>query len=238
MARVAIKFNFSTLNQNTKIQKATFKMYKIGHYSNATENYSIPATYNIHKITSDWNESTATWESWNAIGGDIDPTPSSSFDYNGTLNNDWFIFDVTKLIQNMINTPTSNFGFMIDVPGGDDEGGASMDQDSYFISSNTDNLSLAPILTIKTNPTDIDISSAKTGNPSIKLALSKSHTLQVSMSEKGIISIFSLNGKKIYSTNTLKGITEIDMVRFSNSCVIVNVTQIDGEVKKEVMQIR
>ena len=79
--------------------------------TSATFNVSIPIgnsqNVNVHRITSDWDEMTVTW---NSFGSSFDAAVEGSF----TATPGWKAVDVTSLVNGWINGTFDNFGLLLD----------------------------------------------------------------------------------------------------------------------------
>jgi hypothetical protein len=62
--RGLVRFDLSAIPANAAITSATLYLYENGNKTGQT-------TY-IYRVTSSWNESTVTWDSWSTPGGDFD----------------------------------------------------------------------------------------------------------------------------------------------------------------------
>lgn len=204
------------------------KVYKFGHHKKSYEEYTKSATYHIYKATSSWNENDVTWESWNNVGGDYDPTPIASFEYDGQYNG-WFEFDVTNIIQDIINGTIENYGFILDAPGGDDNGGESMDQESYFYTSNYSDQSLIPKIEITTGSTfTTNQNSKKINNGMLSFNSIGKGSFQIILNSKMNLSIYSLKGQKVKSIDLLKGISVVNLSDYSNNIYMFKFTSEKG----------
>jgi hypothetical protein len=129
-----IKFNISSIPEDIFIDAATLNLY---YYRNEDGN-PVGHTLNLHRITSDWNESTVTWNTQPSYHPDISSSavvPSSP----GV----WMEWDVTDDVQAFINGQATNFGWrMIDIL----QGSNAM---TYFYSKEYGNLT--PYLKIEIN---------------------------------------------------------------------------------------
>ncbi|MFQ6118938.1 MAG: DNRLRE domain-containing protein, partial [Methanosarcinales archaeon] len=122
-----IKFDLSSIPRGSNIISANLSLYM----------YTAPTasrTYNIYKITSDWNETTITWN--NAPTVSATPTSSSS---TGTTNNVWLNWSVTSDVQYFLDNPSNNYGWMIN-----DSSEGSADYFANFSSKENATSSLRP----------------------------------------------------------------------------------------------
>jgi hypothetical protein len=65
-------------------------------------------TVNLHRITSDWSESTVTWNNSN---GSFDPAPSASF--VPEFINQYITTDITALVQQWVSGSAPNYGLLL-----------------------------------------------------------------------------------------------------------------------------
>ncbi|MGH3924989.1 MAG: DNRLRE domain-containing protein, partial [Pseudonocardiaceae bacterium] len=78
------------------------------------------ATFDLHALTRDFSETTATWSrasstaAWTTPGGDYNP---AVVDYVPTMTTDskWHVWYVDSLVQQWVNTPSSNKGALIKI---------------------------------------------------------------------------------------------------------------------------
>lgn len=109
--RSLIEFNLSTIPQFSTITNATLFLYSDENseaYPNGHEPRSGSNECTIYRITSPWEEYTVTWTnqpSYSPNNAVYVPASSSSFqDYQ---------IDVTDLVQDMVDFPSSSHGFFI-----------------------------------------------------------------------------------------------------------------------------
>lgn len=114
-ARVAIRFDLSSIPQNTVVQRAelVFNAYQV------SEGYQDPnAKISVHRISRAWDESSVTWQkattgtSWALAGGDYVQTPIVT---TGYLNSGVESFVVTTAIQEFVGNPLNNNGLLLRV---------------------------------------------------------------------------------------------------------------------------
>jgi hypothetical protein len=63
-------------------------------------------------VTSDWNESTVTWNSWASPGGDFD-SGNSHFSFIPDQKDCMVTLDITTLVQAWVNGTFDNYGLML-----------------------------------------------------------------------------------------------------------------------------
>ncbi|GAA4509144.1 hypothetical protein GCM10023191_069920 [Actinoallomurus oryzae] len=104
------------------------------------------ATYDVHGLTRDFDETAATWAkatsatSWTTAGGDYTSTVAGSF---GPITNDPArrTFPITSLAQNWVSTPSSNHGVLFRLANETTPG-----EHTTFLSSEADEPDLRPQL--------------------------------------------------------------------------------------------
>ncbi len=84
--------------------KATFSFYR----TNDSGGYSRSAVFNICLINKDWESSSATWDN---LASSFDSEIIATQNYTSG-SGEWFDFDVTDAVSNMVANPSTNFGFM------------------------------------------------------------------------------------------------------------------------------
>jgi gliding motility-associated-like protein len=138
VVRSLIAFNLSGIPSGTTILNATLNLY---HYnSTANIGHSImsgPNDATLYRITTNWNESTVTWNTMPSI-----TTMNSLFIPASTSTTENYTLNVTTLIQDMVNDPANSFGFLF-----------KLNNESYyrsmlFASSDESDPTLHPKLTI------------------------------------------------------------------------------------------
>lgn len=106
-SRALIEFDFSDIPVQTKIDSATLSLFwtSSGIFTEQTgEN-----AFSIYKITESWQESSVTWNNQPATSVENIVNISKSVSEQQSYLN----IDVTELVQDMINNPTDNHGFML-----------------------------------------------------------------------------------------------------------------------------
>ena len=106
-ARALIEFDLSNIPPQTKITAAKISFYWIS-YENLTEQTGENA-FSISKITQPWEENAVTWNNQPLTNEvNIVSIPKSI-----AGNQSYTDIDVTALVQNMIDFPAENYGFML-----------------------------------------------------------------------------------------------------------------------------
>lgn len=124
--RSLIKFDSEKLPSSAKRIKNA--VLRLGVDSLSNEQYYPNGNVSVHKILEDWNKSYVTWTkrtsttNWSDAGGTFSST-SANWIGNSTITNDFdssdnasrFImdFDVTNFVEEWLDDPTSNKGFLI-----------------------------------------------------------------------------------------------------------------------------
>ncbi|WP_245180421.1 golvesin C-terminal-like domain-containing protein [Streptomyces montanisoli] len=154
--RAALKFPTTSLPSTARVISARFQAWS----TITTNTGGGQATYELHALSRDFDESTATWN--NATSGTAWTTPGG--DYSGTVSdtvasitNDpvrhWW--DATSLAQQWITTPASNHGVLLKLA---DESTSGPQERSVFASSETAEPQLRPQLDV----TYVDATTAST----------------------------------------------------------------------------
>jgi hypothetical protein len=106
-ARAFIEFDLSGIPIQKKISSAKLSFYWIS-YDNLIDQTGENA-FTIYRINEEWDESTVTWNS-QPSSTNLD---SVSVAKSNSINQDYTDIDVTALVQDMINNPSQNYGFML-----------------------------------------------------------------------------------------------------------------------------
>jgi isochorismate synthase EntC len=140
--RGLIQFDLSSISAGATIQSATLTLYNNPTSQNAFLNgehsyYSGSNQSTLSRVITTWNENTVTWNnqpavtSVNSVTLPEDTTPHENY-----------VLNVMQLVQDMVNNPSTSFGFML-----------QLDTESYyrcllFATSDHPNASLHPKLEI------------------------------------------------------------------------------------------
>jgi len=110
LVRALMQFNLSEIPLNATVSSAKLSLYhnptgsNPGHSQLSGSNEAY-----LMRVTSDWSESNVTW--------DNQPTTTSQDQvvFPASLNDtqDYLDLDVTALVQQMVDDPSQNFGFML-----------------------------------------------------------------------------------------------------------------------------
>ncbi len=107
--RALLEFNLAEIPVNSYISKA--ELYLFGEPGLASGGHSTLSGSNeimIQRITSPWQEHEVTWGTQPTVSSDNQIITTESFsDYEDMM------FDVTQLVQDMVNDPTNSFGFRL-----------------------------------------------------------------------------------------------------------------------------
>jgi hypothetical protein len=109
--RCLLKFNLSNICKYVKIKKARLSLYAVSTPGIGTGHSTMngPNDFVLQKITSPWDEYKVTWNSQPTITSEneviLPPTTSERQDYTD--------IDITRMIQEMIQKPSENYGLMI-----------------------------------------------------------------------------------------------------------------------------
>jgi hypothetical protein len=102
--RGLLKFDLSSIPANSTITSATLYLYEQGNKTGQITH--------IYRVTSSWNETAATWNSWSAPGGDFD-SGLSYFSYLPDQNNCLLTMEITNLVQTWVNETYNNYGLLL-----------------------------------------------------------------------------------------------------------------------------
>jgi hypothetical protein len=111
VVRSLLKFDLTSISSSTKIKRATLTLYSVNStgIGDGHSTLSGPNGFSLNRITSPWDEHKVTWN--------LQPTYTNqdSIIFPQTNNDfeDFYNIDVTKLVQLMISSPSSNYGFLI-----------------------------------------------------------------------------------------------------------------------------
>ncbi|HEX3006962.1 MAG TPA: DNRLRE domain-containing protein [Bacteroidales bacterium] len=107
ISRALIVFDLSAIPSQTVIKKATLSLYWV-KYMNLTSQTGDNA-FSILKVTENWNEHTITWNNQpDTSSQNKVMVPKSTGETQSYVD-----VDVTPMVQEMINHPAENFGFML-----------------------------------------------------------------------------------------------------------------------------
>ncbi len=99
-----LQFDLSHIPQNATVTSATLYLYE-------RDNKSGQLTH-IYRVTSDWNEDSATWLTWILSGGDFDNS-ISHFSYIPDQRDCMLTLDITSLVQAWVDGTYANQGLML-----------------------------------------------------------------------------------------------------------------------------
>jgi hypothetical protein len=99
-----VRFNLTSLQPGTPIRHATLYMF----YSHYQDNNPAWRKISLHRITSDWDENTVTWDT----RPNIDSLASSA-DYVPLRTGVWMHWDVTADVRGFINGDAMNYGWRL-----------------------------------------------------------------------------------------------------------------------------
>lgn len=103
--RTLFKFALSQIPSNATITNATLQLFAAWPWHTG---FDSNACY-IRKVTSAWDDSTATWATmWNASDLTDQVSVPASTNYN-----DNYVINVTNLVQTLVSNPTTNYGMML-----------------------------------------------------------------------------------------------------------------------------
>jgi len=138
-----VSYAATGIEQGTPITEATLKLW-----SHTKHGSSLP-DHAIHNVTRAWNENEATWNNyssaggWTSPGGDYDPTPITTFTPTEQTKVDaWYEWDVTDVVQDWIDNPSGNNGWLLKLVNED------ISSQTNFHSSDWADSGLRPMLVI------------------------------------------------------------------------------------------
>lgn len=127
--RAVYRFDVSMLPEACTIVKADLRAYYFD------QDYARSPTLAAHRVTSDWTEASATWNSrmngtpWTTAGGDFEATPLSSVvAMNGQYG--WLAWDITALASAWRAGTLPSYGVIVVEP--NDLGGASEGRKFFY----------------------------------------------------------------------------------------------------------
>ena len=104
---MVLKFDLKTIPDNVTVNEATVAIYP---FASGTGGTNGPKS--LFRLTTDWEESSVTWEvPWTNRGGDF-TEPALASNSNGSLNV-WEDYDITTAIKDMVESGGDNYGFII-----------------------------------------------------------------------------------------------------------------------------
>ena len=99
-----VKFDLSSIASGTPVLGATLNLYYIGYWDNDPQGRPLTC----YAITSDWDESTVTWNTKPTSAGVVSATATVP----AGINN-WMSWDVTADVQDMADGSASYYGWKI-----------------------------------------------------------------------------------------------------------------------------
>ncbi|MER8073683.1 DNRLRE domain-containing protein [Streptomyces sp. NPDC094034] len=142
--RTALKFTTSDIPTTATVLESRLFMWGA-----ETTTDTDGAIYELHGLTRDFAETTATWNNaasttpWTAAGGDFSAAVSDTVASMADVGRHWW--DATSLTQGWIKTPTSNKGALVKLK---DETGTGPQERTLFLSSETGDQQLGPLLRV------------------------------------------------------------------------------------------
>jgi hypothetical protein len=110
-----IKFDLTSIPAGTVIRKATLSLYS---YDTTKMNGST-GYYAAHRITRSWGEMIMNWTladtgaNWTTPGGDFEPAADALSPKYAPKVPSWYQWDLTTRVQEWINSPAGNYGWLI-----------------------------------------------------------------------------------------------------------------------------
>ncbi|MFD4650240.1 DNRLRE domain-containing protein [Streptomyces sp. NPDC058441] len=142
--RAGLKFPTTSIPATATVLDS--KLYMWGAETTTGTNGAI---YELHGLTKDFDETTATWNNatsttpWTAPGGDFSGTVSDTVAQVSEVGRHWW--DATSLTQGWVKTPSSNKGALLKLK---DETTTGPQERTLFLSSETADQQLGPLLRV------------------------------------------------------------------------------------------
>ncbi|WP_306191921.1 DNRLRE domain-containing protein [Streptomyces sp. MK5] len=143
-ARAALGFDTSAIPDTATVLESRLFMWGA-----ETTTGSNGAIYELHGLTKDFDETSATWNNatsstaWSSAGGDYSGTVSDTVGSVSDVGRHWW--DATSLTQGWITTPSSNHGALVKLR---DESSTGPQERTLFLSSETSDWQLGPLLRV------------------------------------------------------------------------------------------
>lgn len=203
LARSIFQFDLSSIPQGAIIDKACLTLYNNPSSTNNGGSHSSRSGSNkslLKLVTSSWSESTVTWNN--------QPTTTNKgaviLAKSSSENEDYLCIGVTDMVQNMVDKPAENYGFLLQVA---DE---SYYRCMVFASSDCSDTTKHPKLEIEYKvklPTDV----AQTRQLSNGISTFPNPCNQVinfDVSHESVdgysLEMYTLQGKRVFQQNGLK----------------------------------
>ena len=110
MIRSVIAFDLSSVPTNATVTSAKLSLYSTNDLNSMGQHSTLsgPNDCLLQRITSDWNQTTVTWNTRPTTTAQNEVAlPASDSATENYIN-----IDVTAITQDMVNNPSSSFGFM------------------------------------------------------------------------------------------------------------------------------
>ncbi|HUW82423.1 MAG TPA: Calx-beta domain-containing protein, partial [Phycisphaerae bacterium] len=129
--RGLVRFDLSGIPTATPITSATLWLYSY----DPAKCLGSTGFYGAYRLTTDWSETASTWNSpWTTAGGDFEATADgTAAKQPASAVPCWYSFNVTTRVQQWINNPSGNYGWVIKCL--DEE---SHNQDEFYQSDTAD----------------------------------------------------------------------------------------------------
>lgn len=218
-----MQYDLSSLDSDADILSAELRLYK---HSNHVS-YTFPGTFVVQSISTEWDESSVTWDQgWSTEGGDLSTEVIDTFEYDGSYNG-WFTFDVTAVIKKKLVDPQSSFGFMVHVPGDPVTGLSETNQESYFYSSEAGESGKTPHISITLGGTNV---LKKEESHVDEMAFTvQNRRLSINVLEASQLEIYSLNGKLLSRHELSNGMQYIELNHLAQGCFLMKLKSVRYE---------
>jgi RHS repeat-associated protein len=104
--RALVRFGLGTIPSGATLSSAHLRMY----YDQDFEPYGKNVEIEARRVTSAWDETTATWNSTNTAFAEAGLSTQTK---PATISSTWHSFDVRNIVQSWVNGATANHGFML-----------------------------------------------------------------------------------------------------------------------------
>ncbi len=146
--RGMVRFDLSSVPAGTAITSAKLYLYSY----DAVQSKGSSGFYGVYRLTRDWSESASSWNqatgsvAWTTPGGDFLAGPDATSAKQPNASPCWYEWDVTDAVQEMIDGPAANFGWVVKCT---DE---MLSMQERFYQSDTVNAEFRPKLVISDLP--------------------------------------------------------------------------------------
>lgn len=196
LRRVLLQFDLGTIPSTALISSATLSLY-------AYDVKDGNATINARKITTAWSENSVTWNSpWSSNGGDFGPVVDSE-EFVKDIEGNWNSWDITSLATDWKNSPSSNYGVLLESPVTNPK-----NETKFYSSDYTSNTSLRPKLQV-CYTTDLALEPDRTGDGNAGDTKTYTHNIFVGNLTNQVVNLTAVSSQgwtvRIYSDGNSNG---------------------------------